>query len=66
MAVFYLALTMLAGGMLPLQAAINARLAPVLGGPVWAAAFSGLVLTIVWRRFKSGARKQRAREVVVA
>jgi transporter family-2 protein len=33
--------------MLPLQAATNARLADSLGGPVWAAALSGLVLTIV-------------------
>ncbi len=30
-----------------MQAAINARLARALGGPVWGAAISGLVLTIV-------------------
>jgi uncharacterized membrane protein YdcZ (DUF606 family) len=46
MAVFYLALAVVAGGMLPLQAAINARLARVLGGPTWAAAVSGLILTV--------------------
>jgi len=47
MVVFYLILAVFAGGMLPLQAATNARLADSLGGPVWAAALSGLVLTIV-------------------
>src|ERR1700746_2064785 len=47
MVVFYLLLAVFAGGMLPLQAATNARLADSLGGPVWAAALSGLVLTIV-------------------
>ena len=46
MALFYLTLAVVAGAMLPLQAAINARLARVLGGPIWAAAVSGLVLTI--------------------
>ena len=46
MALFYVALAVLAGWMLPMQAAVNARLARVLGGPVWAAAVSGLVLTI--------------------
>ena len=45
MAVFYVMLAVLAGTMLPLQAAINARLARVVGSPVWAAAISGLVLT---------------------
>jgi transporter family-2 protein len=47
MVAFYLVLAVFAGGMLPLQAATNARLADSLGGPVWAAALSGLVLTIV-------------------
>jgi bacterial/archaeal transporter family-2 protein len=47
MTVFYLVLVVFAGGMLPLQAATNARLAGAVGGPVWAAALSGLVLTIV-------------------
>jgi transporter family-2 protein len=42
----YLALAMVAGVMLPLQSAINARLARAVGGPVWAAAFSGVVLTL--------------------
>ena len=44
---FYLGLAVLAGGMLPVQAAVNARLARVVGGPVWAAAVSGLILTLV-------------------
>ena len=47
MAAFYLVLAVFAGAMLPLQAATNARLAVSVGGPVWAAALSGLVLTIV-------------------
>ena len=47
MAAFYLVLAVFAGAMLPLQAATNARLADSVGGPVWAAALSGLVLTIV-------------------
>ena len=33
--------------MLPLQAAINARLARLVGSPLWAAGISGLVLTAV-------------------
>ncbi len=45
MAIFYVMLAVLAGTMLPLQAAINARLARVVGSPIWAAAISGLVLT---------------------
>lgn len=40
------ALAVVAGAMLPLQAAINARLARQVGSPVWAACLSGLVLTI--------------------
>ncbi len=47
MAAFYVMLAVLAGTMLPLQAAINARLARVVGSPVWAAAISGLVLTAI-------------------
>ena len=46
MVLFYLVLAVLAGVMLPLQAALNARLAEAIGGPVWAAALSGLVLTV--------------------
>ena len=38
-------LALLAGAMLPLQAAINSRLGRALGGPVWAATVSGVVLT---------------------
>ena len=36
----------MAGAMLPLQAAINARLARAVGGPIWAATVSGLILTL--------------------
>lgn len=57
MAVFYSALAVVAGVMLPLQAAINARLARVVGGPVWAAAVSGLVLTIVLAAVASAATR---------
>jgi len=34
-----------AGAMLPAQAAVNARLGRSVGSPVWAAAISGVVLT---------------------
>jgi transporter family-2 protein len=54
---FYLALAVVAGGMLPTQAAINARLARVLGGPVWAAAVSGLVLTVALSVIASAASR---------
>ena len=47
MVTLYLVLAVLAGGMLTLQSAINARLAGAVGGPVWAAAVSGLILTVV-------------------
>ncbi|MBV8092569.1 MAG: DMT family transporter [Acetobacteraceae bacterium] len=43
----YVALAGAAGALLPLQAAINARLARLVGSPLWAAAISGLVLTVV-------------------
>ena len=43
----YVALAAAAGALLPLQAAINARLARLVGSPVWAAAVSGAVLTLV-------------------
>lgn len=46
MAVAYILLAVLAGAMLPAQAAINARLGRVVGSPVWAAAISGVVLTV--------------------
>lgn len=39
-------LALLAGAMLPVQAAMNARLGRTLGSPVWAAAVSGAVLTV--------------------
>jgi bacterial/archaeal transporter family-2 protein len=40
-------LALIAGVMTPLQAAVNARLGRMLGSPIWAAAVSGAVLTIV-------------------
>lgn len=46
MAVTDLLLAVLAGAMLPAQAAINGRLGRVVGSPVWAAAISGVVLTV--------------------
>ena len=57
MVAFYLVLAVFAGGMLPLQAATNARLANSFGGPVWAAALSGLVLTIVLTLVASAASR---------
>ena len=46
MAIAYMLLAVVAGAMLPAQAAINARLGRAVGSPVWAAAISGVVLTI--------------------
>jgi bacterial/archaeal transporter family-2 protein len=46
MAWAYVALAVAAGAMLPLQAAINARLARLVGSPLWAAGISGAVLTL--------------------
>lgn len=46
MATAYVLLAVLAGAMLPAQAAINARLGRVVGSPIWAAAISGVVLTV--------------------
>ena len=45
MAWAYVTLAVAAGAMLPLQAAINTRLARLVGSPLWAAGISGLVLT---------------------
>ena len=42
-----LAATLAAGAMPPLQAAMNARLARLVGSPLWAAGIPGLVLTAV-------------------
>ncbi|AUG52676.1 DMT family transporter [Thalassospira marina] len=44
---FYSILALAAGVMLPLQAAMNARLARMMGSSIWAASFSGFVLTII-------------------
>lgn len=46
MALAYLVIAAVAGSMLPLQSAMNARLARAVGSPIWAGAISGLVLTI--------------------
>jgi transporter family-2 protein len=54
MVALYLVIAVLAGGMLPLQSAINAKLAGAVGGPVWAAAVSGLILTVVLTLIASG------------
>lgn len=43
----FLALAVVAGGLFPLQALINARLGASVGGPIWAAFFSFLVGTLV-------------------
>ena len=40
-------LAVVAGAMLPLQAVINAKLGRAVGSALWAAAISGLVLTVV-------------------
>ena len=61
MILLYVALSVIAGAMLPLQAAINARLARVVGGPIWAAAVSGLVLTIGLGALASVATRAGAR-----
>jgi bacterial/archaeal transporter family-2 protein len=42
----YVALAIVAGATLPVQAAINAQLARLVGSPIWAAAISGAVLTV--------------------
>jgi transporter family-2 protein len=43
----YLVLAVWAGVMLPVQAVVNAKLARVVGGPIWAAAISALVVALV-------------------
>ena len=43
---FAIILALVAGAMLPLQAAINSRLGRVLGSPIWGAAVSGVVVTV--------------------
>ncbi|OSQ38905.1 DMT family transporter [Thalassospira mesophila] len=47
MYLFYSALALCAGVMLPVQAAMNARLAKLMGSSLWAASFSGFMLTII-------------------
>lgn len=47
MNIFYAVLAVAAGVMLPLQAAMNARLARAVGGPLWAAAISALVVAVI-------------------
>lgn len=53
----YIALSLLAGAMLPLQAVVNARLAHAVGGPVWAASISALIVAIVLALIAIGAGK---------
>ena len=43
---FAVIVALIAGAMLPIQAAVNARLGRTLGSPIWAAALSGAVLVI--------------------
>lgn len=43
---FAISLAVFAGAMLPVQAAMNARLGRTLGSPIWGAAVSGAVLTV--------------------
>ena len=43
---FAIILAILAGAMLPVQSAMNARLGRTLGSPIWGAAVSGAVLTV--------------------
>ncbi|MGV8918805.1 MAG: DMT family transporter [Pseudomonas sp.] len=47
MPLFYFFLAIAAGAMLPLQAVVNARLGRAIGGPLWAAALSALVVAAV-------------------
>lgn len=61
MVIIYILVAIAAGSMLPMQGAMNARLAQALGSPIWAAAFSGFVLTvaltlIAWVTFRGGPR----------
>lgn len=61
MVIIYILVAIAAGSMLPMQGAMNARLARTLGSPIWAAAFSGLVLTVAltlvaWALFRGGPR----------
>ncbi|CAI0803363.1 Uncharacterized protein conserved in bacteria [Serratia rubidaea] len=43
----YPALALAAGAMLPLQAAVNARLGRAVGGPLWAASISALAVALI-------------------
>lgn len=47
MPLFFFFLAIAAGVMLPLQAVVNARLGRSIGGPLWAAALSALVVAVV-------------------
>lgn len=47
MNIFYPALALAAGAMLPLQAAVNARLGRAVGGPLWAASISALAVALI-------------------
>ncbi len=61
MVIVYILLAIAAGSMLPMQGAMNARLARTLGSPIWAAALSGIVLTaaltcVAWISARGGPR----------
>ncbi|MBF8643995.1 DMT family transporter [Pseudomonas pudica] len=47
MHVVFLLFAIFAGSMMPLQAVVNARLGRAIGGPIWAAALSALILTAI-------------------
>lgn len=47
MAPLYFVLAALAGAMLPIQGAINARLGRAIGGPLWATTVSAILLGFV-------------------
>ncbi|WP_412034115.1 DMT family transporter [Pollutimonas sp. M17] len=44
---FFFLLAVTAGAMLPLQALVNARLGRAIGGPLWAAALSALLVAAI-------------------
>ncbi len=52
----YVGIALCAGAALPLQALINARLAKLVGGPVWAATISFLVGTMALLLFQTVSR----------
>ncbi|MCB2014851.1 MAG: DMT family transporter [Sphingobium sp.] len=47
MPILYIAMAIWAGAVLPMQAAMNARLAQALGGPIWAAAYTSIGVVVL-------------------